>query len=213
MKTQLLALTLWGSLVGASAFGQQVISWNFNDQATALGSGCSRDPGRPGDTDFVSAGNEVSVIFSRLGVELTGYAGGAKLAKKTCRVVVPTRVRAGYYLATLNQTLTYGYERTEGTEGKVNVTSDFYGQAAGNITRDIPTSGADQFSAPSLQAKVGSLWRVNPQWCLRADYVGNYKANITVSGFRQATNKDIVIQIDGHDIRFDAVGVPALCPR
>ncbi|MBI2602431.1 MAG: hypothetical protein HYW48_05180 [Deltaproteobacteria bacterium] len=201
-----------GLLLTGSAFAADVIEWNFNGQANALGSGCRKDAGRPGDTDFISAGNDVSVLFSRLGVSLTGDAGGAKVASKTCRFAIPTKVRAGYYIGRLQQTITYGYERNSGTSGKVSAATTFYGQTAGNLLRNIPTPGLDQWSVPFAEVRHTSLWRVNPSWCLRSDYKGNFMANLAVNGYRESTKRDIVIQINGHDIRFDAVGFPLLCP-
>lgn len=204
-----LVACLMGLFLGASSAmaAERVIHWNYNNQAIALGSGCSN-----GDTAFISAGNEISVVFSQLGVALTGYADGVKAAKKTCRIVIPSKVKTGWYLGVLNQTLTYGYERNNNTEGAVSVVSEFYNQNAGRIDRKVPTPGLNPYTVTSAQATAKSLWRVQPGWCTRSDYVGNFKANLTVNGYRSATNQDIVIQVDGHDIRFDALGNPLLCP-
>lgn len=202
-----LAVSLFGVLLASSAYAQQVIQWNYNNSASAGGTGCNAS-----DTQFISAGNEISVIFSNLGVELTGYAGGAKTALKNCRIIIPTKVRTGYYLGKLTQTMTYGYNRTSGTDGKVVASTEFYAQNAGVIQKAIPTPGADPYDAPFLQASHVNTWRVMPGWCTRQDYVGNYKAQLTVSGYRESTNKDIVVQIQGQDIRFDALGTPLLCP-
>ena len=207
-----LVLCLVGALLTSSAYSTQVIQWNYNNKAKALGSGCNKRPGQQGDTDFISAGNEVSVIFSQLGVELTGHSGGKRAAKKTCRIIIPTKVRAGYYIGELNQTLTYGYERNRGTEGKVAAVSKFYRRNAGKIIRKVPSPGFDRWSEPFAEASARSFWRVNPSWCKRRDYKGNFKTSLTVNGYRRSTRQDIVIQIDGHDIRFDAVGKPLLCP-
>ncbi|MBP6217225.1 MAG: DUF4360 domain-containing protein [Oligoflexales bacterium] len=208
LAMRLLGCFLVSASISAAAQAQQVIEWNYNGQAIASGSGCTA-----ADTHFISAGNEMSVIFSQLGVSLTGVADGARVAKKTCRIIIPTRVRTGYYIGVLQQSLTYGYERTSGTEGTVSAVSEFYNQAAGTLQRAIPTPGLNTWSVPSAQAAASSTWRVLPNWCLRSDYVGNFKSNLTVNGYRTATNQDIVIQIDGQDIRFDAAGQAALCPR
>jgi len=61
-----IAVCVAGLFLASSAWAAQVIEWNYNGQARALGSGCMKKPGRSGDTDFISAGNEMSVIFSRL---------------------------------------------------------------------------------------------------------------------------------------------------
>lgn len=198
---------LFGTLLAGTAVAQQqVIEWDTN-RAQALGTGCNQM-----DTFFIQAGNEVSVVFSTLGVELTGYMGGAKVARKNCRIVIPTKVRAGYYMGKLQQTLTYGYNRSGGTDGKIQVTTKFYEQNAGTIQKTIPTGGLDQYDAPFAEAKNSTTWRVLPGWCTRHDYVGNYKAQFTVTGYRRSTSNDIIIQIDGQDIRFDALGYPLLCP-
>lgn len=209
MKKLLLPIAL--GIFSTTSLANQVIEWNYNGKARALGTGCRKVPGRTGDTEFIEAGNEMSVIFSRLGVELTGHAGGKKVAKKTCRIIIPTKVRSGWYMAEMQQTLTYGYERTENTEGKVSLVSQFYNQSAGRIQQKIPTRGYDRYSEPFVQKSKTTRWRVRPNWCLRRDYKGNFKANLAVNGYRKSTSKDLVVQIDGHDIRFDAIGTPALC--
>jgi hypothetical protein len=202
-----LALSLGGLLLTGSLMAQEVIQWNYNNNASALGSGCSA-----GDTQFISAGNEISVIFSKLGVQLTGFAGGAKTALKNCRIVIPTKVKAGFYLGKLQQNITYGYNRTEGTDGKVVAVTEFYNQSAGVIEKKIPTPNEDPYDAPWIKANHTNLWRVMPGWCSRSDYAGNYKAQLSVSGYRSDLEKDIIVQIDGQDIRFDALGYPLVCP-
>lgn len=202
-----LGTCLIGFLMAAPAFSQDVIEWNYNKQASGLGNGCG-----PGEVAFITAGNEVSVVFSGLGIALdAGDSTGGVTAKKGCRIGIPTKVKAGYYLGKLNQKLTYGYTRTEGTSGMVTAVSEFYGQPAGNISRPIPTPHMNQYAVPLAQAEVNSYWRVSPQWCLSRDYIGNFKSNLIVTAKRQNASKDIKISIDGHDIRFDAVGDAYLC--
>ncbi len=202
-----LASCLIGIFVAAPAFAQSVIQWNYNNQAAGLGNGCG-----PGEVRFISAGNEVSVIFSGLGVEMNGGDSTNGLtAKKTCRIVIPTKVQAGYYLGKLEQTITYGYTRTDSTSGQILAYTEFYGQKAGNMSRAIPTPGLNPYNVPSAQMKDVGYWRVNPEWCQARSYIGNFKANLTVTGRRSTAAKDLKISIDGHDIRFDAVGDAYLC--
>lgn len=202
----------WGiasfALAGAVQAAPQVVEWNHTRQASAGGSGCSRT-----DTQFIATGNQVSVIFSKLGVDLSGTAGGRTTDLKKCNIVIPAKVRTGYYLAQLQQTITYGYNRTNNSDGKVSMVSSFYNQAAGKLERTIPTPGLNQFDEPWASASVTSNWRVTPGWCTSTDYEGNFKAQLSVSGYRRTVADSIVVQVDGHDIRFDALGTPALCPR
>ena len=206
---KLAAGLVFGLLLSVPAFSQDVIDWNYNHQASGLGNGCG-----PNEVNFITAGNEVSVIFSGLGIAMDGGdpAGGVT-AKKNCRIVIPARVHTGYYLGKLNQRLSYGYTRTDGTAGTVTASTEFYGLSAGNIKRDIPTPGLNKFTVPLTHAETNSYWPVDPNWCQDRDYEGNFKANLIVTGRRTNASKDLKISIDGHDIRFDAVGQGFLCPR
>ena len=198
-----------GAMLGASTlYGNQVIDWNYNNQAKAGGNGCNSR-----NTDFISAGNEISVIFSDLGVNLT--TGSQKVARKVCRIVIPTSVRKGYYMANLTQLITYGYNRTEGTEGKIVVSSRFYNQRAGSITAYAPSRrpSADPFDEPFAEARQRSRWLVRPGMCSPGGYKGNFISQITVNGYRKSKRKQIILQVDGQDIKFIASGYPLLCPR
>ena len=147
-----LAACLVGLFVAVPAFSQSVIDWNYNNQAAGLGNGCG-----PGEVRFISAGNEVSVIFSGLGIAMdAGDSTGGVTAKKSCRIVIPTKVHAGYYLGKLDQTISYGYTRTDSTSGQVTAGTTFYNQPAGTLSKPIPTPGLNQYSVPLAQIKTTS---------------------------------------------------------
>ena len=40
-----------------------------------------------------------------------------------------------------------------------------------------------------VEASTESLWRVRPDRCMRREYIGNFKANLTVTGYRNADTR------------------------
>lgn len=176
--------------------GEQVIQWNYNGKATAEGSGCHTF-----DTIFVDAGNQISIIFSNLVVELTGLADSKEVDEQACHLIIPVRIKAGWYIEEMKQTLFYGYIGTEGTGGEVALQSLLGDNAAGEIRRSIPTPGSDSLDIPYIEATVNSTF--GPDQCSQSDITALYKTELTVRGFRENLSKSIVIQIDGLDIRFD----------
>ena len=184
-------------------FSQQVIEWDYNHQATALGSGCSMP-----ETQIIAVGNEVSLILSHLELRLTGD-NGEKVAKKTCRIAIPTRVRAGYYLSSLRRQLNYGYHRTDNTEGKLSFAANFYSQGF-NLSRDIPSPELDPYDVVSQRIEAADTLNFNPQWCLRNDYIGNLTMNISLFGYRKSSSEDILISVDGQGVLLEATA--KICP-
>ena len=107
----------------------QAITWNAA-KATANGSGCNAF-----DTMFIDAGDQITVVFANLGVELTGTWDDARVALSACSIVIPATVKKGWYLAELNQTMFYGYRRTDGTRGKVSFFARFFNYYVGGVWR------------------------------------------------------------------------------
>jgi len=198
---------LIGLFVSMPAFSQGIVTWNFNNKATGEGNGCG-----PGEVAFITAGNEMSVVFSGLVIAFNaGDATGGLSEQKTCRIVVPTKIQAGYYLSKLNQKLSYGYMRTDSTMGNVAAVTEFYSEAAANISQDIPTPGQDPYAVPLVEEEVSTEWKQTPERCVNRDYISTFKSSLVVIGKRENIAQDLKIAIDGHDIRFDVEGDTLLC--
>jgi hypothetical protein len=210
MKTKELFFSILVAIVltTSPAFAQQVIEWD-DMRATANGSGCSK-----WDTAFIAAGNQITAIFSTLGVDLSGTWDDRIAEKKTCTIVVPATIKKGWYIGSLKQTIFYGYTRTGGTRGMVSLQGRFFNYYIGGIKKWIPTPGQDPYYAPYVEAAAPEQYFgiLDPSFCSSPDdYEGNYLAILTVLGQRKDTNEDIVVQIDGEDIKFEAMGTPSLC--
>ena len=204
-KSQNWGIALGTVLFAAHLMAQQVIKWD-DRRYVAAGNGCQKDV----DTFATSAGNEISFIMSSMGVDLTGSAGGKLTERKSCRLVVPTEVRAGYYLAELKQSVSFGYERAGTSDGKIAIYSQFYGNDLHPLEVNIPLPG-QPYSAPIATRHLVSYWQVNPRWCSTTAYRGNLKDGLVVSGWRKSTADSITLQADGYDVKFEAIGKPMLC--
>jgi hypothetical protein len=195
-------------LTASPAFSEQVIKWDAMN-AIANGSGCNN-----WNTLFITAGHQVTAIFSTLGINLTGTWDDSKAEKKTCTIAIPATVKKGWYIGRLRQTMFYGYARTDGTLGMVSLQGRFFNCYVGGAQEWIPTPGYNPYYAPYVEVATPDLYFgvLDPSFCdSPTDYEGNYIATLTVLGQRDNIRKGIVVQIDGEDIRFEAMGTPYLC--
>ncbi len=180
--------------LSASISGGQVIQWNYNGTATVEGTGCHAF-----DTTFIISGNQMSIVFTNLGVALNSWTDGKTIDKKTCRIMAPVKIKAGWYIEDLYHTMTYGYVRSEGTGDEVVLESQLLGKAAGKIRRSIPTPDYDPWDQPDIDVTVKSTF--GSDWCSQSDITGLYEVELTVSGFRENLAKSITAQIDLLDIQ------------
>ena len=200
---------LWSMAVGIlssanTGLAQQHIEWNIGDGATARGSACSNQ-----DTAFIQAGNEISVIFSRLGVALTGEAGGRKVVRKQCTLAIPARVAANRYLGQLDECLVWGYVQNGNSQGWVRVFSTFMGTRQ-SIRRRVDRRSRSR-QEPYLEA-ASSRNIAHGRFCNGRPTMAHYRARIDMSARRDSKRDDIVLQIDGLDIKLQISGATKSCP-
>ena len=179
----------------------QIVDWNYNGQATANGSGC-----KPADTAFIAAGNQLTIVFGGMGLDLSGP--GANSAIRSCSIVVPAKVKqpdpnSFYYVAQLQETLSYGYVRTSMTSGRIAMMSRLFNQQAGNLSLTIPTPGENATNAPLIQRdSFSNIFVVNPTGAACGDdFEGNYVATISATAKRSGPSQEILIDVPGQDIR------------
>lgn len=196
------------SFLPNSGFGQAIIEWNFDGKAKAKakGDGCGDV-----DTNFITAGPEISVVFSRLGVDLQGAGDVARQRKTSCQLDIPARVKKGYFLAELTQNLVYGYVRDPGTSGRIVVNSVFDHLKTKGMKAAIPTPGYDRFNEPFIEIASTVYWRRNIRWCVKKDYRTKLKASLALVAKRSTLDQGITIQADGFDIRLDSIGKLGSC--
>ncbi len=187
--------------VGSYASAAEV-QWNFNNAAIAAGTAC-KSMGSDADTFFISAGNDFSVVFSRLGINLGDqYAPTAE--RHTCNVRIPVRIAKGMYIGRLDQTLLYGVTKSAGSSAEISARATFFNQPAAFITRSFQRGVAMD---EALQTATASQnYQVNaPTWCaFSSGMSGLYAVNLAVAGQRDNPYENVVVQIDGADLKFQA---------
>lgn len=208
------ALTTWslvlGSLAVATPSFAGTISWNA-DQAIALGSGCNnRDMSRPMDTFFLANGDDVSVVFSGLGVNLPGGSGLPLSDRKNCSIRIPARIANGWYVGQLTQTLSYGVTKTAGSQGAISTRSTFFNVPASPFR--ISYNYGSSLNRPlETSRRVDNYLVYAPSLCRSP--AGIFKSDLSISGQRRSDWEDLILVSDALDIRFEAVAGLVLCPR
>jgi hypothetical protein len=210
------------------------IKWNAQNTlmsgwSTLLnGSACIKgDMNNPSATPnanawVISAGSDFAVVFDELGGSLPGLepvdpatitvgppAPRAPLGFRTnCSIRVPVELPKGFYLSDLSQTITYGILKDKKAEAKVSVSTSFFSNPITPLTITAPwnvevnepmktASRADTFlvtTPPSRSACRGT-----------GTFHGLYKAEFAITGRRESDTNNLIVKIDGLDLRWDVV--------
>ena len=73
-------------------FAQQFIEWNYDGTARASGTGCNTQ-----NIAFITAGHEISVIFSQMGINLQRDTNKREV-RVTCNVNIPAKIKSGKFI-------------------------------------------------------------------------------------------------------------------
>lgn len=201
MLAKVLSGTIVATIASVALAGE--VQWNFNNGAIAAGTAC-KSMGADADTFFISSGNEVSVVFSRLGINLGDeYAPTAE--RHTCNVRIPVRIAKGMYIGKLDQTLLYGVTKSQGSSAEISARATFFNKPAAFVSRTFPRGFAMDEALQTMTASQD--YQVNaPSWCtFSTGMSGLYAVNLAVAGQRDNPYENLVVQIDGADIKFQAV--------
>ena len=200
-----LALAL--ALLPFSVFAQQSINWD-TDHATLVGNGCKKDA----DSFVTQNGNDLSIIFTNLGVNLPGGSSvRALLTRSSCLSFVPATIAPGQFVGELTQNLTYGVTKTAHSIGSVYAQSRFFGFSVSPLPvnfaygKQLNNPLANQIRKDQFNVRTTPQWFQG--WCARSRPTkGFFEANIIVSGQRDNPNEDLIMFVDGMDLKFE-VGV------
>lgn len=187
------AIVFVGGAKPASA--QNAIIWeDFN--GVAIGTGC-KSFGPATDTAILAAGNDLAIIFSNLGV-----TGPNQL--KNCSARVPAIVQQGFYLAQLQQTITYGVVKSFGTTGKITALASFFNQPVSSFSVNVPIAALNN---PAVtQTKVDPIQVVSGcAGVLR----GLFRSDLAVGA---QGSGPITLTTQGLDLRYDIVLAFFECP-
>jgi hypothetical protein len=201
------------AMVSAAAYSQQSVVWDIHSPSTIIaGSGCQKDV----DAFASTNGNDLAIVFTRLGVDLPGGGSPTLADRKNCTVRVPATVAPGVYIGQLTQRISYGITKTAGATGSVATRSTFFGFNVSPHTVNIPYGYS--VNEPLLtNARVDNFSvRTTPSWysgwCSpnRAPR-GLYQANFAVSGQKRNSREDLIMFVDGLDLKYEVVASLIRC--
>lgn len=180
---------------------ETVVTWDWAN-AQLHGSGCHGGGG--GDVSYIVAGNELTMIFSGITVDLDGAGGNA--ANSECHLTVPVLLpnptaAGGWHIRSLDEALFYGYVRTAGATGSVDFASHLFGLSTANLSAAVPGNGQDPVQEPYLE--LDSTTEIVPHGspCNQGHRHGQYLAQLKLAARRQSKADAISIAVDGQDVR------------
>jgi len=191
---------------GSAKASGAAVKWDITGRTYVLaGTGCQRDV----DAFAATNGNDLSIVFTNLGVNLPGDGSSRQLAdRKTCSLRIPAEIARGYYIGRLTQQFTYGVTKTRGASASVATRSTFFGFNVSPYAWNVPNGVA--MDEPLLTQRreddflVRSTWYSG--WCSATrPPQGLYQANIAVSGTRNNAREDLIVFVDGLDLKYEVL--------
>lgn len=197
MNTTLQGLFIAALLSQTTGLNAQAaaIQWDTST-ATMAGSGCTKDA----DGFIMEHGNDVSISFSNLGVNLNSFRAQFN-QRSTCTVRLSARIPPGYYISQVAQKIEYGVTKTANTSARIAMSSSFFGLGTSPYTVDLPygrpmdnpfatSSRVDRFSVRTHPTWVS-------YWCSATRPTkGIFTYTIAVSGQKRSSKEDLMIYLD-----------------
>jgi hypothetical protein len=208
LKTSVLAFV---GLCASTGFTQQSVQWDTS-RAIMAGNGCIKDY----DAFVSENGNDLAAIFTNLGVNLPGGASRVLAGRSACSLRVPATIAPGLYIGALTQRISYGVVKTARTRGSIATRSTFFGFNVSPYTVNLPYGAS--INGPLFFNSRQDLFSVNTHpswysgWCSpRRAPRGMYQANFAISGQKDNSMEDLIMFVDGLDLRYEVVAGPVQC--
>jgi hypothetical protein len=205
------AAVAMGSLSGSANASAPSVKWDLGKQFIIAGTGCQKNV----DAFAATNGNDLSIVFTNLGVNLPGDGSTNQLAdRKSCTIRIPASIAKGLYIGKLTQQFTYGVTKTAGSNGSVATRSTFFGYNVSPYSWSVP-QGVEMDEPLMTQSRedkflVNSPWYNG--WCSpNRSLNGLYQANIAVSGQRNNWLEDLILFVDGLDLKYEVVASVYTC--
>lgn len=179
------ALAAIAALGPATASAQEIV---FDvGQALALGTACSS---AAGDTQFLAFGNDIAVVFGRLGIQLPANGGNPAFSDlASCGVRIPMTVKPGFRIAQLIQRLSYSVGKSANTTAKITLGARMLGLPQMSTTVDLPF-GAMRATADAKLAEpfLGTA--------CQGGQSGLYTIDVAASGNRASRNEALLVRVN-----------------
>lgn len=208
---KLLSLAIFSVAFSWSALAQQTVDWDA-EHALLVGQGCKKDV----DAFVTQNGDDLSIVFTKLGVNLPG--GGVPLLamRSSCLAYISATVAKGKYIGRLSQNISYGVTKTAHSFGSVFSQSSFFG--FGMIPHGVNLPYGQKINNPLANLQRQDKFSVNTApswykgWCANTRPTkGLFQANISVFGKRDNIKEDLIMFVDGLDLKFEVAVEIASC--
>lgn len=200
------------SISGTANAAPAAVSWDINGNNFIIaGTGCQKNV----DAFASTNGNDLAIVFTNLGVDLPGDGVTKQLAaRKTCSVRIPASIAKGVYIGKLTQQFTYGVTKTAGSNASVATMSTFFGFNVSPYTWSVPQG--TELNEPLLTQTREDKFLVNTPWYQgwcnpNRPLQGLYQANIAVSGQRNNKWEDLIVFVDGLDLKYEVLASLYTC--
>jgi len=198
------------ALVGGQASAQvQAVKWDTT-KAIIAGTGCTKDV----DAFVLANGNDLAIVFTALGVDLPGGVGTQLSDRKNCAVRVPASIAKGQYIGELTQSYTYGVVKSAGSNGSISTRSTFFNFPVNLLGLNFKHGETLNVSQARISRK--DLFQVNTPWyhgwCNpNRSLSGLYQGNLAVSGQRDTETEDLIMFVDGLDLKYEIIFAWHVC--
>ncbi len=202
------------------------------ERLVAQGVGCSfsNAPGRPQDAWVVTAGDEISIVYSSLGSVFRNRRNG--IQSSGCNLLIPVEITPGFYIASVEQRFFYGIAKQVGVDVSISAVSNFArvsprGEMAPADMRKTMSSAQVNFSskdevnvalgeavmAPVRVRNDGDADGLYARLCARKRPKELlFHSVVRILTRRDNPNAEVSVAVDGQDLKFDMVNRVAPCP-
>jgi hypothetical protein len=185
-----------------------IVSWN-TASAVLAGSGCTKNV----DAWAVANGQDLSLVFTRLGINLPGNGtDGSLAARSTCTARIPVQIVRGWYFGEITQTLILGAEKSDNVDIDGAARTTFFQQPVTSAHVHVSKGAGTGFNNTELVG-YGDDYFMEAQQCNGTNTrSGLFASNLSVSAARDTPQDNAIVGIDSMDIRYDIALEIFHCP-
>ena len=157
------------------------------------------------DSFVLVNGNDVSFVFSNLGVALD-FASPEPTAREMCSFKIQAQVGTGFFPGEVTQSYEYGVRKTSGAAGSLEANIRFFGFNVSPLPLSFPAGTAlDVVNGTATHTDLFSAntpWTA--AWCRSArPLAGALTGNLTVQGDRGGATDSLVMFVHGLGLKYD----------
>lgn len=202
--------------------GSAVVNWH-PETSFIHGTGCNGSVGPNQDAWIIANGQDLSLVFSAMGIALPGGGTVNDLSQqKSCAVRIPVEIARGFYIGELTQTITVGVTKSDNVDIDGAAQSTFFGLPITSAHVHAAKGPGTEMNFAQLSATVADQFSVvsNPFFCPiqhpgsppPAGLKGLFKSNLAVSGVRGTKDDNLLVSVDSFDLRWDILASIRTCP-